>query len=388
MEIGMKGWLALVVGAMGVVAVQTLPPDPLVVERAEVPERARFEQALSDVRGAHGVIQLTRWSDSLSALVVSADPGSIVFSAPEQPRVTPAGVAEWQESYASELAGLSPRDPNVRLGVFWQRSTHGTVPGVTPGPVGGGLVFAGVRDGVPYCFVTWTYFGTAFQDADLRDAAAQDLGACRLYAAYGVPGPRIAAWLDAGGWGFAAQAEPIDGPYALRSDAPRALMRQDAPLFGTRRHPLADQNVFVQSCLAGAAPSCLRAVTDPALIAPVFQDRAFVAANSPLSSYFEPLGPVQPPFGYLDDNLLAEVEAEFGADSFERFWKSDEPAEVAFASAFGVDMAEWLLDLVEEEAGLYRAGPGIRFGDALQSVLTLMALTASASAVAMRRRAG
>ncbi len=388
MEIRMKGWLAAVLCAMAVVAVQLLPPAPLMVERAEDPVRVRLEQALSDVRGAHGVIQMTRWADSLSALVVAADPGTIVFGAPDLPRVTPEGVAQWQAGYASTLADLTPRDQNVRLGVFWQRSTESAVPGVTLGPVSGGMVFAGVREGTPYCFLTWTYFGTAFQDANLREVSDRDLGGCRLFASYGVPGSGIAAWLDAGAWGFGAETELVDGLYSVQFDSPRRTMTQEAPLFGARRHPLADQNVFVQSCLAGTASSCLRAVTDPALIAPVFEERAFVAANSPLSAYFEPIGPAQPPFADLDDNLLAEVEAQFGADSFERFWKSNETVEVAFASAFGMDMAAWLLDMVEEEAGLYRAGPGVPFGDAALSVLALMALAAFASVVAMRRRVG
>jgi hypothetical protein len=382
METRMKGWLALVVGASAAVAANLLPPEPIVIADERSPEVIRLADLTHELRRAHGVLQLTRWSDSLSALTMASD--DIAFGMPAAVTATPEAVAAWQTAYRTRVDGLAPRDERVRLGVFVQPVTHALVPDATLGPVTGHLTFAGEREGTPYCFVVRTHVGTRpITDADLRSWRQADLGSCRIYASYGPPGPEVAAWLEAGAWGFAASTEEPEDDLWLSDQT-----SIDLPVLWTVRHPLTWQNLAVHGCLAGDARSCQRAVTEPALLASVEEDQTWVATHSPVSSYREGWGRMQPPFAYLDDTLLADVESEFGTDAFARFWSSSEPVPTAFQNAFGVDMGQWVLDWVDAEVGLFQAGPGVPKGALPMSLLTMTLLAAGATAVSMRRRVG
>lgn len=157
-------------------------------------------------------------------------------------------------------------------------------------------------------------------------------------------------------------------------------------LFGISRPPLADLGVAVQACLAGRLEACARAVSDPDLITPTSGDRAWLLANSPATGLDG--GFAGPPFGWLDDGLVYEWEAEFGTDAFARFWTSSEPIPEAFEAAFGVPLGAWVYEWAGRHGDVYRAGPSLPWGSVGWSLLALTALAGAATVAGMRRRVG
>jgi hypothetical protein len=207
--------------------------------------------------------------------------------------------------------------------------------------------------------------------------------ACTLYAQYGLPGTHVQEWMKASALGFARVSEP-EFADVVASSAPEPLIPRG--LFGLSRPLMWDENAAVHACLAGRAEACERAVTEPALLASGFRDTEWVLANSPAVDLG--LRGRGPPFGYLDDALLFELEARFGQEAFQRFWTSGEPVPAAFEGAFGEPLGPWVLAWIERHVGLYRAGPSVPWGALGWSVLALMGLAFLASAAQTRRQAG
>jgi hypothetical protein len=282
------------------------------------------------------------------------------------------------------LAALERRDPDMVVGIVWQRADHATVPGV---PIAGPtreMTFVGERSGTPYCIEAMPYTERGAR-ALLRYRGAR--GACRLYAKYGAPGERIQAWLDASALGFARVAVPTFAADFARTGLPvrpRGVMQ----IFGLSRPPLADLDLATQACLAGSASACERALTDPEVISAPFGDEAWLVANTPASAFGFGPSLSAPPFGYLDDGLIYELEARYGSEAFARFWTSTESVPEAFEEAFGEPLGTWVLHWIEGHVGLYRAGPSLPWGTLGWSLLALMAMAGVVTAAARRRRVG
>ena len=83
--------------------------------------------------------------------------------------------------------------------------------------------------------------------------------------------------------------------------------------------------------------------------------------------------------------LLADLEAEFGADAFLRFWSSTESVEDAFESAFGVEVGEWMTVWVDSVSGTTQPGPGLPRSASSGSMLAL-GLLAGIAFLRNRRR--
>jgi hypothetical protein len=316
----------------------------------KLPEQVRYEAVQSDLRRAHMTLQVARWSDSLSALLLD-------------------------ETTTRET------ESRMRLGTFWQSVTHGAVPDVPLGiPVMASLTFADVAGSMPYCFTVHTH--PAAVD-DFSGVALADLpDPCRLLDRFGAPGARIGEWLERGAWGFGSSRVPLPDQMRLR-DRSYAEM----PLFGTRRHPLSDANPVAGGCLAGDVSDCSRAVTNPVELRGLGAEMRSAVGSSALS-YADVPWADESPFGYLDDSLFAELEHQFGEEAFGRFWSSDQDVPLAFEAAFGVGLGEWVLSWVSGQTGIARAGPGTPLEDLLSGILAVSALAALTSLVAMRRRVG
>lgn len=378
MATGMKAWVAIVAMAFAAVALSALPPGSLeLTQRDQLPEQIRFEAVNDDVRRTHAALRATRWSAKFPDLVARAPANGLVLVPPVSNRLTTAGIEQWRQANVSALEALERRDPSMMVGVLWQPIDEGAIDGLPPvGSLNESSIFVGTWDGTPYCFAVDPYAGRV-TDVFLRFNAERGLGACRLYAMYGLAGPHLQAWLEAGAMGFAA-----DGPeVSWAGTAPEPEVR--TPLFGLRQYPFPVSDVEVEACLAGSAVGCLASATDPEILA--WPDQRYVVENSPLS-YVERHGRLRAPFAQRDDDLLADLERELGSDAFARFWRSDEPVPAAFSAAFGTEMGDWLVGWVEAEIGLRRAGPSVPARNLLASVFLLTVLAAASTYSAMRRR--
>ena len=81
---------------------------------------------------------------------------------------------------------------------------------------------------------------------------------------------------------------------------------------------------------------------------------------------------------------MGDLEAEFGAERFARFWTSDQSVDEAFLGAFGEPMEEWTMRWAQGLMGFHKTGPSI---DPLSILLTLVTvITCGGLAVATGTR--
>lgn len=386
MATGMKLWLGPVAAGCALTAVSLLPPmasegpvmEPSLVE-------TRYLRLRDTISLAHDVLRATRWSDSLAALAVRSAQNGIAIGAPPAERVTPAGMEEWRRLLTAELDSLPHRAAEVTIGVFFQPGSHGAIEGV-PSFLGGASrqTYAGVHDGSPYCLQVQprpAYLYAPLDDAELRSVNGSTLGACRLYAQYGMPGRGIQAWIQDGGLMFTSRrgerpADRVIGPRSA-SMKPFGLLRPSS------------ERVQVVRCLGRDPDACAELVARPTILAggsPRFgPNQMDLLARTPLADVGDRPG-ARTPFGLRSLFLLDDLEAQFGHDAFGRFWTSALPFPEAFADAFGLELGTWMVSWVDEEVGLYEPGPGFRPGTLPWSLLAVMALSALAGLVAIRRR--
>ncbi len=376
----MKRWLTGVAAAAVLVAVWALPPSIVRVPSPNrLPEQERLQAVEREVRQLHGALRAFRWADSLSGYVLREQEGGLVLSPPRlREGSDPALLDTWEATERATLDALEPRDPDMVVGIVWVPAGHGTLPGVPLGGATREVTFVGEGRGRPYCIQAIPYHEPSARGL-LRYAGY--LEGCRLYAKYGMPGAHLQDWLRTSSLGFARTTD-FEELAQLRSSTPRGTLR----LFGINRPLLANGDLAVQACLAGRAEACERALTAPGSIAPRMGDDAWLVANSPATSLrgFA----AQVPFGYVDDGLLYEWEAEFGPEAFTRFWRSAEPVPAAFEAAFDVPLGEWVLAWVQGHSSLYRPGPSLPLDALGWSLLTLALLGVVVTATASRRSVG
>jgi len=371
MATGLKLWFGVVASTCTILALWMLPPTTWEgFTRGASPEEVRYRQVTAELQLAHGVLMARRWADSLSALAVETAVGGLALGHPPAEPVTADGSREWRELVASGLQSLEPRDPAMILGMFFQDDRHGSLEGVLLPRFGlRPQTYVGVRDATPYCLIVYPERYT-IDDRSLR--LTRRLENCLMHAKYGMPGAAIAGWLEAGGFAFARDVRLAE------LDSMILLRREEAMPFGFNR-PF-QESAIATGCIAGKLPACTLAFTDPGglgLLQPLVDQSeiAFIRA-----------GPFTP-YAQKSSAILAELEAEYGPEVFRRFWKSEDEVGEAFQAAFGVDAGTWMRDWVQSEVGSYRSGPLPTRGALSTSLLTLMALSGIACAIAMRRRA-
>ena len=89
----------------------------------------------------------------------------------------------------------------------------------------------------------------------------------------------------------------------------------------------------------------------------------------------------------VDDGsyLLADLEAEFGPDAFQRFWSSEEDFEVAFERAFGIGSGEWMVGWTRGVSGSFPATPRLARSASSGSMLLIGVLLGLAYVRARKR---
>jgi len=185
-------------------------------------------------------------------------------------------------------------------------------------------------------------------DAHLEALRGQSLiGICGLYAAFGLPGIGVQAWLARSNFRFArrsdwslARAQTIDasalyglgGPAARcltgSPDACRSALRLELP--GASREPQPDHR------LAWVLDAALSAnATAPALL------------------------------GGAEDELLADAVRSLGPERFARFWQSPSAPDTAFFTATGTGIEEWTQRWLTQVYGAPPARPSVGVGELL-----------------------
>lgn len=230
--------------------------------------------------------------------------------------------------------------------------------------------YVGTRDGVDYCLQVRVAHATYLQDMIARRVVdddstppfSDDLGPCRFYLTYGLAGDGVQDWLDSGGVELAMEGG--DGPPAWEGSR------------GGRRGPFGfttfigyGASLEVTRCLAGIADSCgafLENRDGAYFLAPAQLE---IVRRSPVTGMGSRYGFAR----WFGDQayILADLEAEFGADAFRSFWSSDAPMPEAFEAAFGVDTGTWMVSWVGRTIGVDRPGPGLPREASTGAVLTV-----------------
>lgn len=378
MPIRMKHWLALVGAGLLLVAAWTLPPEPLRVQTTSLsPEELLVRDLQREAVRVHGAIQRSRWADSLSALLVASAVDGLAVGVPPDPRFTSEGLAEARATFASALADLGPRS-DVVVGLFIQRPDQATVPDAPdPSYSTRTETYVGSREGTEFCYELVLARARNLTDDFVRMHADHAPTGCRLYAKYGLAGPGVQGWMESGALEFGREDARPEQPPGVR------MWPLEAPVFGLMGSPFSRSDFGADRCLAGRADACENLLTDAAAMGRG-TDEQYFAANTPAT--FVERASRWSPFGAYDDYLLADLEREFGAEAFARFWTSQEPLEEAFEGAFGLSLGQWVASWTAEHIGVYEAGPGMWGSVWWGSMLALSMLATIAGGTAMLRR--
>ncbi len=382
----LKLWIGLAVAGLALVSAVFLPPASSPVRQLpqRLPQEVRVTSLAEDAARTSALIRRMRWMDSLPALALAAARDGLAVGG--DPRlVTPEQLDTIRTLLRDELSTVLRTGDPVVVGYYVQAPNFA-------GEVNDHYedfrtrleLFAGRVDGTPYCLLL-DMRGVPLKGATLdawRDAEGTRhsdlLHACRLVAAYGLPGPEVRAWLARGGFRYAERSAAAQEP---REAAPPY---QD--VFGRRSFGWRWGSLTPDRCVAGQPDACVDLFLErtDAAIDPF--DGTSVAQDFPLSLGSALAPPRAPALTDAARYLLSDLEREHGPDAFRRFWTSDQDVPAAFAKAFGEPVGAWTVRWVAIHVGLQRGGPSLPRRGWLGMVLLLLA-AAFAGGVWQRRRA-
>lgn len=400
----MKLWIGLTLTGMALVAAFALPPEPPSVRMNSERGSNTIEQQTRELRVAVdtrlAAVQRIRWSDSLSQLAVDAAPGDFVLGYPDPSELEAEVLQDHERWVSEELAGLDRRDETMAFGYFNQAADFAAAAPIrirrSENVRGYEETYVGVRDGRPYCMqiraVSPSGFARDFNQRTktLRALKASGespltsyLGLCRPYVRHGMAGERIQEWLDAGAYAF-AQRHMEDRVQLATLEAQGVVVPTPAAERQLRRLPFGlggrtiGNSAIIEpdQCAIGNTDACRAAVTEPHLLT---ESPHQLTAMSPMNDPGHNRS-FSSPFRFLDDYLLDDLEAEFGAEAFSAFWTSDAEVTVAFESAFGMGIGEWVAGWLEARTRGHIPGPRLPRFDLLLSfaAVTLLGLWATA----------
>ena len=387
MALGMKYWFGIVAAGLALVAVWSLPPAPLeshwAVELSY--EEARSRALSAELRRAHFTLQRRRWVDSLAAAVVAGGTDEVALLFPTGSQLVAEAVTGTQARISAAEATLEGRRSDVALGFVYQYLDHAAHPGVRIGSRSTRETYVGIRDGVDYCFRVHAVSRRNLEQAVLDDMRVQSswridhLGPCLLYGRYGAPGSDIVRWLESGGIDFAlGQTEPyLVVNYRLIQPLDHRFSRRG--VFGVSYFNGSEEPIYTR-CIAGVAEACARVFLTPGQVSEVVASRQEIARQAGvLSTGGRQSFSGQGPF------ILADLEREFGAEKFQRFWTSDAPVDQAFEAAFGIEAGTWMVHWLETFMVVQEPGPGLPQSSSSGGLLTI-ALFAGIAFLRNRRR--
>jgi hypothetical protein len=152
------------------------------------------------------------------------------------------------------------------------------------------------------------------------------LGPCLYFSAFGEPGPYIQTWLEQRGYRVANTAEWDVSPPSIRLRDERVSARE---LIG------GELSFDALSCTDGNVGRCRTAVLSAS------NDGVFRRHERDPRTTGVFRRAYWPRSFAIDDRYLASLVHDMGRDRFARFWRSTQPVDSAFQSAFGQPLGEW-----------------------------------------------
>jgi hypothetical protein len=217
------------------------------------------------------------------------------------------------------------------------------------------------------------------------------LSPCAYFAAFGRPGPHVAAWLSGSGWGLARTAawgqkpaawKAVVRPESMRSDLAGGLASATDPSWAIRRFVAPDGI----ACLAGRNRACrdilLRVRSNNADSS--WRQKVVASSGTDVSAFFLPSGPTS--LGPADGTVLSEMVRTLGRDRFAQFWTSNLSVDAAFAAASGTDLNGWVRVWGRRMYGDAAIGPVLSTLGSVVGAFTLLLGLGAAMVVEIRRR--
>jgi hypothetical protein len=232
-------------------------------------------------------------------------------------------------------------------------------------------------NGQPFCaavhYRNWSGEENKYERFTNEGERSRVLGPCAFFVRYGAPGLGVSTWLEGGGSFFA------DAPAHYVMDR-EWQQRTNRKLFGMR--PMYyGSSLMGDSCLSGRDSACSKAVLDARTAR--WWARVEALPEGPLTfpRYFDN----SELFGEADRAMVAQLEAEFGAVKFQKFWQSNQPVEQAFNAAFGMSLDAWVRSWGIARYGPEPMGPKVEWLTLLLSFVTIGIMVGIALLIVQRR---
>lgn len=173
------------------------------------------------------------------------------------------------------------------------------------------------------------------------------IGICGFYAAFGLPGDSVQAWLARSNYRFAKRSD-----WSIA----RAPATDAAAVYG-----LSDLGV---GCLTGGTGACRKALRlEPPDVTRESQVRSRLAW---VIDEAQPAGINAPALlGDANDEWLADAVRSLGAERFARFWSSTSAPDIAFLEAAGIAIEPWTQRWLTRVYGALPPRPRARMSDLL-----------------------
>ncbi len=322
MDMKLARWVTLVIGLCTAIAFVTvtvplggirLPATPdqrrLNVERARLrSSSAAVDRALARYRA---MLSVERWR-----AVTANDTGVVAVDASLPPMVRPT----FEAALRTAGAPLARGPMRASAVVFLDTTIVALQKGVDRRPASAEVTYLVPASPVGVCGAV-----TRVRRVDAALSAGEVYGPCAFFAAFGMPGRGIRAWLEGTGYETGRWADwTSTAPGGAEHDASWYALASDEA-----------------RCAAHGGPVCLTVIgLDPVAAA------AGVASSR---SHADILGPFEthdslwtPTASFLKRRLLADMVRQFDRDRFRVFWTSDDAPAAAFQRATGMPLETWL----------------------------------------------
>ena len=407
MAFGLNRWISYVALCCIIAAAWALPPRRYGRNYSGLDQTTEREYALrlrSEIGRIDRHYQRLLRRDSLISMARAAheEGRSYIFGNSGELHADSLRILE--EAFAREVERVAGGSPKVTAGLYLFRSREWNHEGLRE--EGRGIstyysayeeFYAGSEDGASYCLLAYPvtgWFGGAYRDLmpalpQVEGMAGTNnmLGPCIFHLRYGHPSETLYKWLLNGGHRLAFEQTSFQARQRLESYRESyGFMRA----FGIRGG-YSWSSVDSEACLAGDPEACERSIAD--IVSPLRDGREFYAARFGI-----PVSKVDMPVSYYDQSyrfymgferaFLADVETHFGPERFQEFWTSDQEFEVAFQSAFGVSLGDWVMDWAQDRLGEIELTPALPLQASALSLLIMGLFAVLVGVVSQRRVLG